>query len=81
MIRIEVRKNPTETTSSLIRRFTKRVQSSGIVRAAKSRRYKERAKSEYVKKKFTLKRLERIKEIEHLKKIGKLQDVGYRKSH
>jgi ribosomal protein S21 len=84
MIRIEVRKNPNETTASLVRRFTKRVQSAGILRSAKSRRYNERIKSGYVKKKFALKRIEKIKEIEHLKKIGKIRDVHpgqYQKSH
>jgi ribosomal protein S21 len=84
MIRIEVRKNPNETTASLVRRFTKRVQGAGILRAAKSRRYKERTRSEYVKKKFALKRIERVKEIEQLKKIGKIRDVHpgqYQKSH
>jgi ribosomal protein S21 len=84
MIRVEVRKNPNETTASLVRRFSKRVQTAGILRSAKSRRYQERARSEYVKKKFALKRIERIKEIEHLKKIGKMHDLGpggYQKSH
>ena len=77
MIRIEVRKNGNETSASLIRRFTKRVQGSGILRAARSRRYKERAKSEYVKRKFTLQRLERTKKYEQLKKLGKIKETRY----
>lgn len=75
--RVEVRKNNNETSSSLIRRFTKRVQGSGILRAARARRYKEREKSEYVKRKFTLQRLERTKQYEELKKLGKIKETRY----
>lgn len=75
--RVEVRKNNNETSSSLIRRFTKRVQGSGILRAARARRYKEREKSEYVKRKFTLQRLERTKAYEELKKLGKIKETRY----
>ena len=75
--RVEVRKNNNETSSSLIRRFTKRVQGSGILRAARARRYKERDKSEYVKRKFTLQRIERTKNYEELKKLGKIKDARY----
>ena len=75
--RIEVKKNNNETSSSLIRRFQKRVQGSGILRAARARRYKERDKSEYVKRKFTLQRLERTKNYEEMKKMGKIKDVRF----
>lgn len=77
MIRIEVKKAGNETTSSLIRRFTKRVQGSGILRAARSRRYAERDKSEYVTRKFALKRIERTKKYEELKKLGKIKETRY----
>lgn len=77
MIRIEVRKNNNETSASLIRRFTKRVQGSGILRAARSKRYQERPKSEYVKRKFTLQRIDRTKKYEELKKLGKIKDVRF----
>ena len=77
MIRIEVRKNNNETSASLIRRFTKRVQGSGILRAARARRYQERTKSDYVKRKFTLQRLDRTKAYEKLKKLGKIKDVRF----
>lgn len=77
MIRIEVKKSGNETTSSLIRRFTKRVQGSGILRAARGRRYAERDKSEYVTRKFALKRIERTKKYEELKKLGKIKETRY----
>ena len=77
MIRIEVKRAGTETTASLIRRFSKRVQGSNIIRAAKARRYKERNKSEYVQKKFALKRIERTKEYEDKKRLGLIKDVRF----
>ncbi len=71
-VNIEVAKTGTETTSSLIRRFTKRVQGSGIIQKAKSLRYSSRPMSKYTKKKMALKRLTKRREIERLKKLGKI---------
>ena len=74
-IRIEVRKNPNETATSLIRRFSKRVQTAGVLRAARARRYQERTKSEYVKKKFALARLDRMHQYELQKKLGLIRET------
>ena len=68
---IEVTKNGTENSASIIRRFTRRVQESGIVQKVKGNRYAERAKSKLSQKASALKRLSRRKEIERLKKLGK----------
>lgn len=73
-VNVEVAKNNNETTASLIRRFTKRVQGAGIIPKAKSLRYSERPTSKYTKKKMALKRLIKRKEIERLKKLGKIVD-------
>ena len=82
MIVIEVKKdNPSESNLSVMKRFSRRVQSSGIIRRLKSTRYAERPKSEFKRKRETLKRLSRRAEIEQLRKLGKLPDVGYQKSH
>lgn len=80
MIQVEVTKNNNETPSSIIRRFTKRVQESGIIKRAKSLRYNERAKSTYVQKKKTLKRLAKRSETARLRRLGKIEDApSYRK--
>ena len=80
MIQVEVTKNNNETSSSIIRRFTKRVQESGVIRRAKSLRYNERMKSDYVKKKKTLKRLTKRNEVARLRRLGKMEDAPlYRK--
>ncbi|KKU50442.1 MAG: hypothetical protein UX71_C0001G0097 [Parcubacteria group bacterium GW2011_GWA1_47_10] len=69
---IEVRKNPNENNSSVLRRFSRRIQESGIIRRVKSSRYNERKESKLKVKKSALKRMQRRKEIEKLKKLGKI---------
>ena len=69
---IEVRKNPNENNSSVLRRFSRKIQESGIIRKVKSSRYNLRKESKLKAKKSALKRLDRRKEIEKLKKLGKM---------
>ncbi len=68
---VEVTKLGTENNLTLIRKFTKRVQGSGILSRVRSDRYSKRALSEFVKKKQTLKRIKRKSEVEKLIKLGK----------
>ena len=68
MIVIEVKKdNPSESNLSVMKRFSRRVQSSGIIRRLKSTRYAERPKSDFKHKRETLKRISRRAEIEQLR--------------
>ncbi|MES3031854.1 MAG: hypothetical protein V4699_01265 [Patescibacteria group bacterium] len=69
---IEVRKNPNENNSSILRRFSRRIQESGIIRKVKGARYNLRQESKLKVKKSALKRMARRIEIEHLKKLGKM---------
>ncbi len=69
---IEVKKNPKENNSSILRRFSRRIQESGIIRKVKSSRYNVRKESKLKVKKSALKRMGRRKEIEKLKKLGKM---------
>ena len=57
MINVEVQKNAAENTASIIRRFTKKVQESGVLPKVRSLRYSKRNESSYVRKKKTLKKL------------------------
>jgi ribosomal protein S21 len=68
---IEVVRDGNESNSSLLRRFQKRVQGSGIIRQVKSLKAASRTESHYKKKKSALKRLERSAAYERLKKLGK----------
>lgn len=69
---IEVKKNPNENNSSILRRFSRRIQESGIVRKVKGSRYNVRKESKLKVKNSALKKLARRLEIEHLKKLGKM---------
>jgi ribosomal protein S21 len=69
---IEVRKNPNENNNSVLRRFSRKIQESGIIRKVKGNRYNLRKESKLKVKKSALKRMTRRKEIEHLKKLGKM---------
>ena len=72
MINAEVVKNNNENNLNLIRRFTKKVQGSGVLPRVRSIRYATRKQSEYVKKKKTLKVLKRRAEVDELIKMGKM---------
>ena len=69
---IEVKKNPNENNTSVLRRFSRRIQESGIIRKVKGARYNLRKESKLKVKKSALKRMGRRKEIEKLKKLGKM---------
>lgn len=69
---IEIVKNNNENNASILRRFSRRVQESGIIPKMKSIRYNQREKSKLVQKKVALKKITRRKEVEKLKKLGKV---------
>ena len=69
---LEVKKKERETSQSLIRRFSRGVQQSGILLRARSARFKKREKSEQMKKRAALRREEKKREYEKLKKLGKI---------
>lgn len=76
---VEVKKNNQESTANLIRRFTKRVQGSGIINRLRKERYFKRAKSETVNRLSKLKRLENRANYEKLLKLGKIQEKPSRR--
>ena len=69
---IVVKKNPNENNSSILRRFSRRIQESGIIRKVKGARYNLRKESKLKTKNSALKRMSRRLEIEKLKKLGKM---------
>ena len=74
MINAEVVKTGNENNLNLIRRFTKKVQGSGVLPRVRSIRYSTRKLSEYVKKKKTLKVLKRREEVTELIRQGKMNE-------
>jgi ribosomal protein S21 len=72
---VEVEKNSNENNLSILRRFTKRVQGSGVLNRIRGIRYYERNQSTYSRKKIALKRL-RAREANDLGiKLGKIKPV------
>lgn len=69
---LEVRRQQKETVQSLIRRFTARVQKSGILLRARKIQFRERPKSRQMKRRAALRREELKEKYEKLKKLGKL---------
>lgn len=69
----EVLRHENETTASVLRRFTKKVQQAGILSRAKKIRFRERGLSQFKKRKKALMRLKRKREIEKLQKLGKIK--------
>ncbi len=74
MINVAVEKTATENPTGLIRRFTKRVQDSGVIRRVRSLRYETRNESSYVRRKKALKGIARKAEVEVLVRLGKMQE-------
>lgn len=70
---IEVKKSERENSQSLIRRFTRKVQQSGILLRARESRFYQRQKSKKMRKEAALRREKLKKEYEKLKKLGLLK--------
>ncbi len=73
-INAEVVKNEAESDISLIRRFSRRMQGSGIVQKIRGRRYFSRIKSRTVRRSHTLKVIKRREETAELIKLGKMPE-------
>ena len=71
-INAEVQKNEGESAVNLIRRFSKRVQGSGLIQRVRGGRYFVRVKSGEVRRKQTLKMIKRRENVQELIKLGKM---------
>ena len=76
---VQVKKNNQESTANLIRRFTKRVQGSGILMRLRKERYYKREKSAMVNRSARLRKLENKATYEKLLKLGKVQEKTSRR--
>lgn len=80
-INAEVQKSGNETALAVIRKFSRRVQSAGLMKMARERRYFARETSRIVKKKRALKLLKRRAEYKQLVKEGKIVGEPKRERH
>ncbi len=78
-INIEVIKNQNESTSNLVRRFTKRLQNAGIIPKVRNGRYYERIKSKNSDRKAKLRSLKRKEIYDENVKLGKIPERPVRK--
>lgn len=69
---VEVKKNANENVLSLVRRFQKRVQESGVLPRVRSIRYNDRDPSSLRTKRAKLKKLKNLAKYEHDKRMGKV---------
>jgi ribosomal protein S21 len=75
MINVEITRDQSESNSSLIRRFSKRLSGSNVIRKVKSLKAAERPQSHFKKKKSALKRLAKKTEFARLYKLGKISNA------
>ena len=71
---IEVRKKDRETTRSLLRRFSRRIQQSGVLIRARKARFLEKEKGKGERRASALRRTKIGKEKEKLRKMGLLEE-------
>ncbi|MCK5123463.1 MAG: hypothetical protein KAQ87_04965 [Candidatus Pacebacteria bacterium] len=71
---IEVKRKDNESTGSLLRRFSKKIQLSGLLLQARGSRFRDKVKSKTERRKNALRRNEIVAEKEYQRKIGKLED-------
>lgn len=74
MINVSVQKHGTENPTSLIRRFTKRVQGAGIIRRVKSARYYDRLKSKSKRRVSAIRRIDRKEKLANDERLGLIKE-------
>ena len=78
---VEVRRKEKETFGAMLRRFTRRVQMSGVLKEARRTRFFAKAPTRIKKKESALRRLKVRKERAQLEKLGKLEEDTKRLPH
>lgn len=71
MINVEIERHGNENVGGLMRRFSRKMQSSGVVRRVRSLRYHKRNVSKAKQKQEALTRIERTKKYMELFKEGR----------
>ncbi len=79
MINVEITRGANENPISVIKRFTRKVQSSGVLPRVRSIRYAKRKASPYVSKKRALKTLAKRAVTAELIKMGKMTERAPRR--
>lgn len=72
VVNAEVKRTKNENNTTIVKRFTRRVQETGVLQKVRSTRFLDRTPSPLVKKQKKIKSLGRKAEIENLIKLGKM---------
>ena len=75
-VNVEIEKGHNESTASVIRKFTKRVQGSGILQRVRGIRYYARSLSKATQKKKTLQKIGRREKYQDMLKSGKIVEAA-----
>jgi ribosomal protein S21 len=75
---VEVRKKDKETSESLIRRFSRQLQQSGVLIKARKSRFRLKKKSKREIREEALYKAKMKKEIDKLKKLGKFDEEKFK---
>jgi ribosomal protein S21 len=75
---IQVKRKERETAESLIRRFSRRVQQSGVLRRVRKLRFRQEEQSRGQRRDEALYKVKIRKEINRLKKLGKFDEDALR---
>lgn len=80
-INAEVTKSGNESTLSVIRKFSRKVQGTGLIKNSRKTRYFDRQKSKNVQKKRALKLIKRRADYRQLVKEGKVIEAPQRRTY
>ena len=70
---LEIHRKDKENNSSIVHRFTRSVMQSGIIKEARSRRFRQRPLSDTAKKRAALKKERTKAEYEKKRKMGEIK--------
>lgn len=76
---IEAKRRDGETTSSFLRRFTKKIQQSRILLKARKTRFAQPKQTKRARQESAIRRSQLVKEREKLFKMGKLSENEYKR--
>ena len=75
---VYVKKKERETSENMIKRFTRRMQQSGVLMRMRKRRFREEVKSKTERRSEALYKARMHKEVERLKKLGRYDQESLR---
>ena len=73
-INVDIKKTKNDNALGLLRKFSRKMKTSGVLRKKRSLRYFEREASDFRKKQEALTKIEKRKEYEHKEKMGLVTD-------